>query len=675
MKKKNLTGLVLASVLAVAACSEKEVVTGVEAPDSSKIVNAPEAADGQTILVHVTRSAAGTDAVNSIAEAVGAVSIDRVFTPQPGMEVEEARFGLDRWYILSFGKDIDLEKAAGVLSRMGSVETVQYNAEVVPIIERGAASWRPDVATRGVDAASAASFNDPGLASQWHYISKENGKPLATSVAGADINVIDVWKLTAGDPDIIVAVVDEGVAYDHPDLAANMWHNPKETADGRDDDGNGYVDDIYGYNFVKNSGQITWNEVKGSDGDLGHGTHVAGTVSAVNNNGTGVCGIAGDTGHNDGVKIMSCQIFAGGVSSAEAQTAKAIKYAADNGASILQCSWGYQSGAFTNDNSYINSKVYNNSLIADALKYFESADRSKLGFSNPINGGIAIFAAGNDGRGYGSYPGALADIIAVTSFASDNKPTGYTNYGPGCNIAAPGGEYDFTKDIYNPAIEGCILSTMPVGVKYEDYDGSGYGYMQGTSMACPHVSGVAALGLSYMKKLGITCTPEEFKAMLLTSVNDMEKYCVGTKKTYSYSDGRYGNMSLSKFRGKMGTGSIDAWKLMMQIEGTPCLMASVGSEQVLSLESIFGGSYASLKYTGIEFSAEDKAALGLREDPYIKLGRLILTPMRTGNAKITIKAIAGGNVVGGGNNIGGKEISKTVSVVARGVHSDNGGWL
>ena len=132
-------------------------------------------------------------------------------------------------------------------------------------------------------------FNDPNLFWQWHYINNADQAIATEAVAGADINVADAWKLTGGNNQVIVAIVDEGVKYTHPDLAANMWTNPEPSEEY------GYQD-IHGYNFA-DDGPITWDKLEKLpngqiDGDSSHGTHVAGTVAAVNNNGIGVAGVA-----------------------------------------------------------------------------------------------------------------------------------------------------------------------------------------------------------------------------------------------------------------------------------------------------------------------------------------------------------------------------------------------
>ena len=284
--------------------------------------------------------------------------------------------------------------------------------------------------------------------------------------------------------------MDEGVKYTHPDLAANMWVNPGEVAgNGIDDDGNGYVDDVHGYNFVDN-GPVTW----GKAGDSGHGTHCAGTIAAVNNNGKGVAGVAGGSGKNDGCRIMSCQIFSGDRGGDVGSSVRAIKYAADMGASIISCSFGYTS-AFASDNAYIKSQ---GSAEIDAIHYFESSQNNTV-----LNGNIAVFAAGNDSHPYAHYPGAFHDIISVTAFGPDYLPAEYTNYGPGCNISAPGGESKLPPFTTYRAL---VLSTVPSEVKayYDERlakTGFDYGYMQGTSMACPHVSGVVALAYHMRRNL------------------------------------------------------------------------------------------------------------------------------------------------------------------------------
>jgi serine protease len=211
-----------------------------------------------------------------------------------------------------------------------------------------------------------------------------------------------------------------------------------------------------------------------------------------------------------------------------------------------------------------------------------------------------------------------------------------------------------------------ILSTVPSEVTST---GSDYGYMQGTSMACPLVSAIAAVGLSYAKKLGKTFTKDEYTAMIETSVDDLDRYCTGTK-TYLT-----GSINLSDYKGRMGTGAIDAWKLMMQIEGTPWNAVQCGTRTSIDLSEYFGGSAANLTYLGVEMDDAYKTSLGLTADPEIENGSLVLTCTKTGCGKVVVKAVAGGTSLGGGDKIGGTEVDKTISIISRGVASENGGWL
>lgn len=150
-----------------------------------------------------------------------------------------------------------------------------------------------------------------------------------------------------------------------------------------------------------------------------------------------------------------------------------------------------------------------------------------------LDGGLAIFAAGNDATNFASYPGGYRSYVSVTSFGPDYLPAYYTNYGPGCNVAAPGGDASISPAGTSAAQ---VLSTLPSELPAElGTDGADYGYMQGTSMACPHVSGVAALGLSYALAKGRHYTVDEFKSMLLTAVNDIDSYIIGGTKTAWYS--------------------------------------------------------------------------------------------------------------------------------------------
>ena len=608
----------------------------------------------------------------------GVASIEPIFPPFKGKEELERQFGLDRWYQVKLEEGARLQRCMEGMAALEQVSWVEYNHlahktcsdEVFPVDEG-----------IGTKATIQSKFDDPMLLDQWSYYNQGSAAYSKIIVKGADVNVNDVWKnLTCGDKDIIVAVVDEGVKFNHPDLQDNMWTNPNEIpGNGIDDDGNGYIDDIHGLNFVT-EGEIDWTDFYIKDGyvygDKGHGTHCAGTIAAVNNNKKGVSGVAGGSGKGDGCRIMSCQMFSGNKENSGSATAtvKAIKYAADMGASVISCSFGYKN-SFASDNDFMRS---GGAVEMDAIHYFEASR------NNPVlDGNIAIFSTGNDSQSFAHYPGAFVDIISVSAFAPDFLPAYYTNYGPGCNIAAPGGEY-----YHGVGEKSMILSTLTSEVYGKDY-----GYMQGTSMACPHVSGVVALALSYAKQLGKTYTLSQFKQMILASTNDIDQR-IGSKSEKIYPD-KYGPLAMAPYYHQMGTGAIDAWRLMMNIEGTPSLTAKTGETQWISLESSFGSSSVSLTYLDVSIPESTVNALGLQKIKgtsqakypctpegesygYIQYGRLYIHPTKMGSGKITVKAIGGGDHLGGGTNPpGGMEMDRLISIIARDTDGGNGtgGWL
>ena len=601
----------LAALLLPASCVDKFDMDNALVDHSpqplTKIANNPLDSDPGSLLLFLNDEP--DEALLSALRAKGAQSVEKLFTSMPGKEELEKRFGLDRWYVVTLVDGTDNQQAAADLASLESIRTIEYNSFFHKASDCITHPYQgPVLPTTKADGI----FNDEYLSQQWQYANHGNPSVATTAYVGGDINVEQVWKtLTCGDNSIIVAVIDEAVKPSHPDLAANMWFNAKEQAGipGVDDDGNGYIDDVYGFNFVDMTAELDWTTV----GNSGHGTHCAGSIAAVNNNGIGVSGVAGGSGQGDGVRIMSCQIFTGDgkgntLGASVVNTARAIKYAGDMGASLISCSYGYKAGAFTSDSGYME----HGGAEGDAIHYFEACKNNDV-----LDGNIAIFASGNDGRDYAGYPGALNDIISVSAFGPDYLPTYYTNYGPGCNITAPGGEAYLAPWT---SYAGLILSTLPPEVN----DGSDYGYMQGTSMACPHVTGVAALGLAYARKLGKHYTVQEFKNLIVTSARDFDTRLNG-QKTYQT---KRQPIELYKYRKMMGSGAIDAWLLCMQIEGIPSLTAKVGENQWLDISPYFGTASINLTYLGqeegtgsnikyfIEVSDAARDALGLAEDPY-----------------------------------------------------------
>ena len=696
---RNILPLLSAASLLLSGCAEETLPdrgngSNTGSTTAPKIINTPQnAVEGQLLVCMNANESVDAETIAAQApEGMTVKSFKPVFRAGKHNIKYLRKYGLDRWYCLEF-EGAALEKAASTMAGFGSVSRVQYNTRIACGENEKAA---PATET-GSDAADLP-FNDDRLVHQWHMINTGD-KTIASAVEGADIGVKDVWERlgVGGDSEIVVAVFDGPIKYTHDDLAENIWTNPFEIAgnqiDDKEDD-NGYIDDIHGWNFERDTCKIDWTGAA----ETGHGTHVAGIVAAVNNNGTGVCGVAGGTGKGDGVKLMSCQILDGGRSTNANAAAHAFIYAADNGAHIAQCSWGYQGGMYESDYEY----YYYYSIEYFAIQYFLDKDRwaeneerlnAKLKARNLpertriIDGPLVIFAAGNDGNDRSSYPGALMDCICVTGTGPDGMPGYYSNYGPGVNISAPGGDY-YLNTSNN---RGQVLSTCVSEAGYGDY-----AYMGGTSMACPHVSGIAALGLAYAKKLGKTFTREEFTALLLSSVNDIDSRLNSGYK-YLGIDPSTGTelppRPYSSYQYKMGTGTIDAWKFMMNIEGTPILMVKVGNELSYNLDTFFGGGSGYMTYKGVEIDRETMKTLGITLKPRIENGMLVINPGKTGSGKIKITAIAGGDKVAGGisgdmsgmgdivtvpdsgGGMGGMYISREISIVARGTASNNGGWL
>ena len=519
-------------------------------------------------------SRSGVLSVDEILELVKGYQVERVFPIDTRSEEKARKEGLHLWYVVRFSDEYPVEKVAADLAQLGEVSRVEYNRTLKRAETGKAVPLTREAMKQMTASAKAAKFNDTHLGLQWHLVN--NGDLGQTKfVAGADVNVEKAWDLCTGDPSVVVAILDEGFDITHPDLKGSLWTNENEVwRSVEDNDGNGYAGDYHGYNFAAGNGVIS----TGGRYDTGHGTHVAGVIAATNNNNIGISSIAGGNGTEPGVKIMSCQIFSGSIAATVLDEVRAIKYAADNGAVILQCSWGYISGAanpYDWSPQFSTSEQWKNSNVLEfkALDYFVHNAGSPDGV---IDGGIVVFAAGNENAPAASYPAAYPEFVSVAATAPDFTPAVYTNYGPGTTISAPGGDQDYYYeygDGLNRGAMGCVLSTLPYTVTGTESPLSGYGYMEGTSMACPHVSGVVALGISYAAKLRKHFKAEELRELLHETARPIEQYwnIENPKQYYKFvtdlGEMHLSSMDLRNYRGKMGNGQVDAYEFLNAIAG------------------------------------------------------------------------------------------------------------
>jgi len=404
----------------------------------------------------------------------GATQMERVIRDGGKFEYAHRQFGAHLWYKITIDENSNLNNALTDYVALPEIQKGELNH-----------SYRmSDIPSHPVSAPNTQSSlpggtNDPMFSQQWHY----NNTGQTGGTAGADISLLDAWQIEAGNSNVIVSVHDTGANPFHEDLSAAMWVNPGEIAgNGIDDDNNGYVDDVNGYNFYDNQGTI-------NAGD--HGSHCSGVIAGVTNNGIGISGIAGGTGSGDGARIMTLQWLTPAGSGDWGDMPSTYYYAADMGSVVSSNSIGGGSPS---------------TLLEESMEYYIARaghDNSAANFdlniqTGPMAGGVIVYAAGNDNSSNAAdgYPGSAYPELNITVAAIDDHDvrSSFSNYGDWIEVSAPGSD---------------IISCYATG----------YGSMSGTSMACPHVSGVAALIVSKYGSAGYT--PDLVWARIINTADDI----------------------------------------------------------------------------------------------------------------------------------------------------------
>lgn len=594
--RQKLLLLLLCAVLF--SCSDNHITESTDKEATEH--NQPKGVDGMmtiklqsTVLSQIDNQInelpipTGNADLDQYLKSVGAYKLKRVFPFAGKHEEMQISENLNAWYTVWMNES-EIVPSNQMMGRSNFSNIIAF---VEPVYEPSLEAYTVTPTSTAVSRNTGKGyFNDPLFYRQWNFFNngtvgnyQSGDENIISSIAGADINIIPAWAEETGRPDVIVSIVDGGVDIFHEDLIDNLWINEGEIAgNGIDDDNNGYVDDIYGYNFVDENGIIEPHD---------HGTHVAGVIAAKNNNGLGISSIAGGNGSaNSGVRIMSSQIFKhnpdynpSDPNSRPNLTVKsynhiaaAIVYGANNGAAISQNSWGYDVGVRTPQ------------VVKEAIEYFNKYAGHGQKKPSLMQGGLVIFAASNDNTEFKTYPAAEPDVVAVAAYAPDFSATWYTNYGSWVDISAPGGSSRVGNKYPNQGGEmtSGILSTI-ISEKGE----SRYGFMQGTSMAAPHVSGIASLILSKYGNPEFTNT--ELKQRLLTSV---KKINVNNYNTNLYFD-------------KLGKGFIDAKVALSEYD-----------EKALPGTPIFANESIKTGYSSITLAWKSALASGQKDlniDSYI----------------------------------------------------------